>query len=247
MNPQVMRIDQLNGTDRQAAFALLQGCFDGVTRETFEHDLANKTLAVLLRSEGGELHGFSTLAMYPACGPSEEPVTIACSGDTIVAPGAWGSSTLPRTWINAALDWHATHGRGRLYWLLLTSGFRTYRFLPVFFERFYPHHAYPIPSRVAGWMHRLAGQRWGTAYDRASGIVRFAQPQRLRPPLAGVPKAKAEDTHIRHFLTLNPGHARGDELLCLCELSRDNLTRAGRRMVEAGAYRSHGHAVESSR
>ncbi len=81
-------------------------------------------------------------------------------------------------------------------------------------------------------------------YDRASGIVRFTQPQRLRPPLVDVPVVKAEAPHIRHFLKRNPGYTVGDELLCLCELSRDNLTRAGRRMVEAGAALPRDPVVE---
>jgi hypothetical protein len=30
---------------------------------------------------------------------------------------------------------------------------------------------------------------------------------------------------------MNPGHAAGEELACLAELSRANLTRAGLRMI----------------
>ena len=39
------------------------------------------------------------------------------------------------------------------------------------------------------------------------------------------------DPHVAFFLKRNPGHGDGDELVCLTELSDDNLTRAGRRMV----------------
>ena len=46
-------------------------------------------------------------------------------------PGAWSKSVLSRAWIHSVLEL----GRGlprarRLYWMLITSGFRTYRFLP---------------------------------------------------------------------------------------------------------------------
>jgi hypothetical protein len=47
-----------------------------------------------------------------------------------------------------------------------------------------------------------------------------------------------DDPHVACFAARNPGHARGDELACLCELTESNLTRAGRRMVfgaDAGA------------
>jgi hypothetical protein len=77
----------------------------------------------------------------------------------------------------------------------------------------------------------LAGERFGERYDAASGIVRFQRPQVLRPHLAGVALERMNDPHVAFFLRRNPGHARGDELACLCELDETNLTRAGRRMV----------------
>jgi hypothetical protein len=53
----------------------------------------------------------------------------------------------------------------------------------------------------------------------------------LRPHLAGIPAARLDDPHVAFFARVNPGHVRGDELACLCELADSNLTRAGRRMV----------------
>jgi len=47
-----------------------------------------------------------------------------------------------------------------------------------------------------------------------------------------------DDPHVAFFVRRNPGHARGDELACLCELNESNLTRAGRRMVFGAAAAS---------
>lgn len=246
MRPDTTAIELLTDDDRRSMFALLNRCFSGVTLDSFNADLANKTLAIRLHDAQSCLQGFSTLAFYPAEGPDGVPVTIACSGDTIVAPEAWGDPTLARVWINTVFSWHAIHGRGPLFWLLITSGFRTYRFLPVFFEQFYPHHERPTPAPIAAWMHTLAVDRWGAAYDRASGVVRFDQPQSLREALAHVPDAKARNPHVRHFLSLNPHHAQGDELVSLCRLSRDNLTRAGRRMVEVRTELARGGSREQT-
>ena len=44
--------------------------------------------------------------------------------------------------------------------------------------------------------------------------------------------------HIAFFLATNPGHVRGDELVCLTELCDENLTRAGRRMIEPHHHES---------
>ena len=61
------------------------------------------------------------------------------SGDTIVERTWWGSPALARTWVRAVRQLAPETSR-EVYWLLLTSGFRTYRFLPVFFRNFYPRY-----------------------------------------------------------------------------------------------------------
>jgi hypothetical protein len=225
----------LGGERREAMYALLARHFEGVTPEGFAADLAEKNWALLFEQDG-ELVGFSTLLLYRA-EHAGEALTIVYSGDTIVDPAAWGTTALPRSWITAVRRLHAEHGVGRLYWLLITSGFRTYRFLPVFWRDFHPRHDAAMPPEVAALRDVLARERFGEAYDAATGLVRFARPQRLRTHLAGVPEERRADPHVAHFERLNPGHAEGDELVCLTELSDENLTRAGWRMVRAGAAR----------
>jgi len=48
--------------------------------------------------------------------------------------------------------------------------------------------------------------------------VRFPQPQRLRTGLEKAPASREHDPHVRFFESRNPGHAKGDELVCLTEL-----------------------------
>ena len=119
----------------------------------------------------------------------------------------------------------------RWFWLLITSGFRTYRFLPVFWREFWPHQGSEMPASVQAMMHTLARDRFGANYDPATGIVRFSEPQVLVDDLQVVDPGRRRDPDIEFFLKRNPGHANGDELVCLCELSDQNLTPAGRRIV----------------
>jgi len=153
------------------------------------------------------------------------------AGDTIVAPEAWGSPALARTWIAAVNHLRAAFPSRPCYWLLLTSGFRTYRFLPVFWREFFPRHATPTPPYEMRLLHHLAATHYGKWYDAPSGIVRFLHPQRLRGRLGAVPTGRAADADVAFFFARNPGHADGDELVCLTEISEDNLTAAGRRML----------------
>ena len=89
----------VSGRQRDEMFALLARHFDGVGREYFERDLAEKNWVVELRREG-RLMGFSTLLVKTER-LDGEVITAIYSGDTIVAPEAWGSPLLARTWIQA--------------------------------------------------------------------------------------------------------------------------------------------------
>ena len=219
---------------RGAMHALLDRHFAGVTREQFEADLAQKNWVLRLHDDGGALVGFSTMLVYETS-LDGAPLSVVCSGDTIVDPRGWGAAALPREWIAAVNRLRASYPRGPYYWLLITSGFRTYRLLSTFWRSFHPRFDAPTPPDQQRLLDHLARERFGAAYDVPSGIVRFARPQVLRPHLAGIPPARLDDPHVAFFAQRNPGHDRGDELACLCELAESNLTRAGRRMVFGAA------------
>lgn len=219
----------LQVAQRDAMFALLDRHFAGVSREQFERDLAAKDWVIELQCEG-RLTGFSTLRVATSRVGAEK-VTVLYSGDTIVEPEAWGTPALPRTWIAGVNALRRGLPEGRCFWLLLTSGFRTYRLLPLFWREFFPRHDAATPNAAAALLEQFAREGYGANFDAARGIVRFPHPQRLRGRLAGVPAGRETNPHVAFFLARNPGHADGDELVCLTEISEANLTAAGRRMV----------------
>ena len=221
--------EELSSATTDEMFRLLDEHFEGVTREQFTIDLVEKNWVLLVR-RNARLVGLSTLAVYESVFDGK-PVSVVCSGDTIVAPEAWGSTALARGWIAAVNRLRERFPRGKYYWLLLTSGFRTYRFLPVFWHEFHPHWATPMPDELRRLRDQLAAERFGSQYDACAGIVRFRAPQRLRGGLKTIPAGRMSDPHIAFFTARNPGHAAGDELVCLTELCDENLTAAGRRMV----------------
>lgn len=228
------RCDELTDDDRAELQALLAAHFEGVTTEQFANDLAEKNWVLRVRREG-RLVGFSTLLAYCA-NVRGRAVNVIYSGDTIVAPEAWNSPTLARGWIALVKRVQTTLPPGPCYWLLLSSGFRTYRCLPVFWREFWPCWNRATPPEAAELITTLAKEKFGTRYDADEGVVRLDVPQRLRGGLAEVPVQRCADAHVRFFLNKNPGHTEGDELVCLTELSDPNLTAAGRRVVrEAGA------------
>lgn len=229
ITPQSFTRESLSPGQREEMFTLLAQHFEGVTREQFERDLTDKSHVILLHREN-QLAGFSTMLAYESWF-NGETVGVIYSGDTIVSPESWSSAILSRTWISTVNELRANTPHEKYYWLLLTSGFRTYRFLPVFWREFFPRVGPPTPGEQKQLLDHLAAERFGEEYDPHSGLVRFTRPQKLRGNLADIPEGRASNPHIAFFLKRNPDWRDGDELACLTELSPANLTPAGRRMV----------------
>ena len=220
--------ESLDAVARNSMFVLLRSHFIGVDRDTFESDLLQKNWVILLEDHRGVLRGFSTLLVYPdTVGGSA--MTVVYSGDTIVAREWWGSSALSITWLRAIRQITPLYGSRLVYWLLLTSGFRTYRFLPVFFAEFTPCRN-RAPGVDSALLEALAASRFGPRFDRATGIVRLEKPQVLAPELLDVPQGRTRDPHVAFFIDRNPGYTHGDELVCLARVADDNLTTAAKRI-----------------
>jgi hypothetical protein len=225
----------LSQPSRAEMFRLLCEHFSNVSVEQFSRDLAEKQVAMLLERES-ELVGFSTLRAFTMQCEGEE-VNVIYSGDTIVTPSAWGSTALPRAWVAGVEELKAALPPRRCFWLLLTSGFRTYRFLPVFWREFFPRFDAATPADSQLRLNRFAEQLFGSQFDATKGIVRFQQPQKLREDLQQIPAGRESDPHVAFFLGRNPGFVDGDELATITEISAENLTAAGRRIVRANANR----------
>ncbi|MEB3215297.1 MAG: hypothetical protein VKN72_03420 [Nostocales cyanobacterium 94392] len=234
MNSKLICTEELLPVDVEGMFVLLNNHFQGVKKDVFQNDLDNKNWVILIKDEHtNELKGFSTLLMYNTSFEGET-ISIVFSGDTIVDPSAWSSSALSTSWISSINKLRCEYCQGKLYWLLISGGYRTYRFLPLFWQQFYPRYDIPTPENILCLMQDLAVKRFGENYNIKTGVVRFPHPHILRDGLRGIPVERLQDPHIRFFQTLNPGHINGDELVCFTEISEENLTRAGRRMWFSG-------------
>jgi hypothetical protein len=231
----VVPVGMVGLTDRREMYALLRTYFSGTTRARFEADLREKEHVILLRDAGtGRIQGFSTFMRIEM--PIDDTNVLAFfSGDTIVDREYWGETILSRIWgqtiVSEAERVHMTQPHTTVYWFLICSGYKTWRFLPVFFREFYPNPDVPTPPRVRRLIDTLGTTRFGDEYVPEAGVVRFRHATPLRHGVADLTDERLRDPRIAFFARMNPGHADGDELACLAELSRANLTRAGLRMV----------------
>jgi len=199
-------------------------------RQQFERDLAEKEWAILLRDAANRVQGFSTL-MRMSLTIDDEPAVVFFSGDTIIAREYWGETALPRLWGRHVFSLADRIKDARVYWFLICSGYKTYRYLPLFFREFYPSCERTMPAPVKQMLDQLGRLKFGDEYDVESSVIRFHQASPLQSGIAEITPQRLKDPHVNFFINTNPGHVDGDELACLAELSRPNLTPAGRRMV----------------
>jgi hypothetical protein len=226
----LVRVGEVTREQRDTMFALMQQHYENVRRDTFERDLVEKRWVIQLLGAAGELCGFSTQTLLEAS-VGGRPVTALYSGDTIIARQHWGDSALTHVWGRLALSLMDALD-GELYWFLISKGYKTYRFLPIFFHEFYPRHDRATPPEAQAVLDALARARFGVGYDAAAGVVRGRPGKdRLRPGVADLTPHRLRDPHVAYFARRNPGHARGDELCCLAPLTRPNFTAAAWRVI----------------
>ena len=211
---EVVPVGQLDTAQFHLLQKLYEAHYGGLHH--FTRDLSEKDWVLLLRSDD-QVVGFSSLQRR-----EDDGFVVFFSGDTLELPGHRHSYDLPRLWGRFVFE-RVAHEQLPCLWFLICAGFRTYRFLPVFFKRFFPRYDQHTPPETQRLLDRLARQRYGELYSE--GIIRLHSPS-----LELLPDRQL-DPHARFFLERNPGWDQGHELACLTWLERDNLTPAGQRMV----------------
>ena len=213
----------LTAAERVRMRTLMEACFSGLEIERFERDLGEKPWTILLRDASCDIQGFSTLDIMETR-VAGRVVKAVYSGDTVIAHRHRATSSLPRAFLRFVARYTGSNRDGaEWFWFYVCKGFRTYRFLPVFYHNFYPHPGLATPVFEQQVMDHLAMTRFGSAYDPSSGIVRVANDYVLREGVGDVTDARARDPFIRFFADRNPGWVKGEELVCLVALDRLNL------------------------
>lgn len=232
IHARVVASADIDAAQRDAMFALYRRHFDAADHARFHADLADKQQVIEVRDAAGTLRGFSTVACYRREFDGRS-LRVLFSGDTVVDEASWGQQALAFGFIRYAAQTQAQSDEP-LYWLLISKGHRTYRYLSAFSIDYAPSPERVTPPDQQRLMDFLARDRYGDAYDPRRGVVRFAQSHgHLRADLATVPAIHAHLPEVAYFLERNPGYAQGEELVCLCRLAADNLRPLARRMFVA--------------
>tara|TARA_B100000787_G_scaffold149538_1_gene121584 strand:- start:7053 stop:7724 length:672 start_codon:yes stop_codon:yes gene_type:complete len=209
--------------------------YSSISFLAFKNDLKNKQFIGILKDVGNQIQGFTTYAINPF-GLGTSKYNILFSGDTIISPTYWGSQELVKGWCKTVGGLIAGKPEKKWYWFLLSKGHRTYMYLPLFFEKYYPAlnkskeaDLFPIINKCANAMY---GSNWNPdkkviTFDKSHGELKKIH-------IETTLKKVKSNVHIDFFLQRNPGFENGDELTCMAELNVDNMKRFTKNIVLAG-------------
>jgi len=215
-------------------YELYAGHYDHTDRDRFESDLSEKHWVILLRDiVGRQVVGFST-QMEMRVLVDSIPVRALFSGDTIIHPNYWGDQVLVRAWCRLAGGLKAQAKDELFYWFLISKGYRTYLYLPLFFKSFFPNYETPAPLFEQKLMWVLGDKKYPRLFNPINGLVEHGNiHDRLSPDLDKT-LHRLSNPHVAFFVETNPLYQQGSELLCVAELSADNMRSIARREFESG-------------
>jgi len=215
-------VKDLTDAQKKRMFEIMQAHYENISKGVFSADLSKKQDAILLCDEQGEIYGFTTLRLF-----HQNKVQLVFSGDTIVEPEYWSKNDLSQTWITKTME-YANDFDGKTYWLLLTKGYKTYKLLHTFFNEFYPRYDAETPQDLQKIIDDFAISQYSDKYQNG---VYFEGKDFLKEEFDTINENKMRDKNTAFFLDKNPDYKKGNELVCLAEISTENLNRLGRKML----------------
>jgi len=219
----VLQVEKMTTEQTDTMYAIMEVYYGNTSYNAFIGELKKKRDVVLLLDEQGIIRGFTTLAVFPY----DEQTQLLYSGDTIVEKEYWGRHNLSQAWINNAML-YAEDFDGVTYWFLLSKGYKTYKYLNTFFNVYYPRVDTETPTNIQHIIDTFAKQQYGEKYRNG---VWIAGNDFLKDEYDFTGEAAKRDKSTAFFLEKNPGYMNGDELICLCEISVNNLNKVGRRVL----------------
>ncbi|TGL55100.1 hypothetical protein EHQ59_05695 [Leptospira kemamanensis] len=204
----------------QQMYSLMEENYLGMEFPSFCSDLMEKTKVFLFHKEE-TIQGFTTLKLKTQ-EIENQTIQIAYSGDTVLSKKFRGTLSIPIYWGRYMLE--VSKEEIPLYWLLTSKGFRTYRYLSVFFKVFYPNPLIENES-LKRYRDLIASLQFGEEFNKQTGILkRKKQVQTIRDlDSEEIAITHTKDPYIQYFVSQNKNYHLGEELVCLAPFSKSNI------------------------
>lgn len=217
----VVSVKKLTANDIGEMYELMAEFYTNIERKVFLQDLYEKEYCAVLRDVEGIIRGFSTQKMIHFSLNGEDVHGIF-SGDTIIHKKYWGSLEIFRTLIHFFFDVGGKYEE--FYWFIVVKGYKTYKILPTFFKEFYPNYHTQTPPQMQMLMDGFGENFYPDEYNKKSGVLEYTTiKDTLKDGVADVTEKRLKDKDVQFFCEKNPGYVKGNDLVCITKLSKDNL------------------------
>ena len=226
----VYLLNEITQSDINSMYELMSMYYENLKRNNFISDLEKKSQVIILKDNDNQIKGFTTIVLYDALIENIK-IKLLFSGDTIIHKDYWSNNDLMQIWIKNALNLKKGFSE-KLYWLLMSKGYKTYKYLSAFYKEFYPRFDKNTPDFEQKIIDFFGENFYPSNYDKQTGIIIMNRAKDyLKEEYSKIPEEKLTDKNIEFFARKNPFYCKGNELVCITELCEDNLNKAGRRVL----------------
>ena len=206
--------------------------FFDTERAYSESELQEYQLTALFWTRGErKLVGTASIDVYPVSFQGRRLVVIYTT-HVLLRPEYRGHNLIQRLGMRVFLKTWLRFPFRSVYWFFDTFSYKSYLLLPRNFREFWPRLERKTPEPERALMDHLAVEAYGEAWRPQFGIVARSGKKRLRPDAAPLNRNVPLTPELKFFCTVNPGHAEGDMLVCLCPLTLSNWFSIGVRALQ---------------
>lgn len=228
---QTIKSRLLTADQVERMYAIMCKYYDNMDHEVFKKDLQGKDVTFLLVDDCEEIQGFTSIVIYEK-EIDNKKVAGVFSGDTIVEKEFRGIFDLPFAWLNYVYS--KKGGYDKMFWFMLSKGYRTYRLLPRFFKEHYPCYKKETPKEVKNILDKFAYDKFGDKYNSESNIFIPSYNYFLKLGKEEIKPELLKDPHIKFFKERNSEFWKGHELVNFADFDKNNLTLYGLIFINFG-------------
>jgi hypothetical protein len=229
----VYKVEEIDHKTVIILYTLFSKYYDNSDFSVFEKDFYKKSDVIILKDIDDKIYGFSTIEIININIENSEKIVLF-SGDTIIDKNYWAKNDLHIVFGKYLLKLLEIYKENEIFWLLISKGYRTYKYLPLYFKNFFPDYKKESLTNIENKiLDTVLENKFGKYYDKENKIVRFYDKKdRLKKEFAVVEKEKLNDKYIEFFIKKNPFYYNGEELCCICQICFDNFTNAAKRVLK---------------
>lgn len=225
----IVKINQVSEKQLKEMYFLMVEFYNNVTETNFRKDFLEKDYCIILRDRENKIKGFSTQKIL-TLNYKGKIIHGVFSGDTVIHKENWGSFSL----FQVFSKFFFTYGKqyDNFYWFLIVKGHKTYKILPTFLKKFYPNFKEPTPPEIKSLMDFFGCTQYPEEYNSVTGVIEYNDVKdSLKEGIADITSKELRDNHVKFFLQENPYYEKGNDLVCIASLKKENLRERAKKIL----------------